>query len=48
MFIREKGHKTMSLTNYKLKDNAYMLDRLIDYAELRYSDTDIVTIERKA
>jgi len=48
LFIREKGHKTMSLTNYKLKDNAYMLDRLIDYAELRYSDTDIVTIERKA
>ena len=46
LFIREHGHKTMSLTNYKLKDNAYMIDRLIDYAELRYSDTDIVTIER--
>lgn len=47
LFIRERGHKVLSLTNYKLKDNTYVLDRVIDYAELRYSDSDIVTIERE-
>jgi len=46
LFIRERGHKTLSLTNYKMKDGAYILDRLIDYAELRYNENDIVTIER--
>ena len=46
LFIRERGHKTLSLTNYKMKDGAYILDRLIDYAELRYDENDIVTIER--
>lgn len=46
LFIRERGHKTLSLTNYKMKDGAYILDRLIDYAELRYNENDIVIIER--
>lgn len=48
LFIRERGHKSVSLANYKQRDNAYILDRVIDKAELRYSDNDIVTIERTA
>ena len=46
LFIREKGHKTVSLVNFKVKDNTYMLDRLIDQAELRFSDEAIVSIKR--
>ena len=48
LFIRERGHKTLSLATFKQKDHSYILDRVIDKAELRYSDTDIVTIERDA
>lgn len=47
LFIREKGHKAVMMANFKIKDNCYIIDRLIDVAELRYSDSDIVTIERK-
>ncbi len=47
LFIREKGHKSVLMANYKIKDNCYIIERLIDEAELRYSDTNIVTIKRK-
>ena len=47
LFIREKGHKSVLMANYKIKDNCYIIDRLLDEAELRYSDTEIVTIKRK-
>lgn len=47
LFIREKGKKTISLANFKVKDNCYIIDRVIDQAELRYSDNESVTIQRK-
>jgi len=46
LFIRERGHKGVSLANFKVKDNTYILDRVIDKAELRFSDSNIITIER--
>ena len=46
LFIREDGKKGVSLANYKVKDNCYIIDRVIDEAELRYSDNESVTITR--
>lgn len=47
LFIREPGKKDLSLANFKTKDNTYILDRVIDRAELRYGEHDIVKIERR-
>ena len=47
LFIRESGKKDLSLANFKAKGNCYTLDRVIDRAELRFGERDIVTIERK-
>lgn len=47
LFIREKGHKTVSLANFKVRHNTYILDRLIDAAELRFNETDSVSITRE-
>ncbi len=47
LFMKEPGKKDLSLANFKTKGNCYIIDRIIDRAELRYSDTDIVTIKRK-
>ena len=47
LFIREPGKKDLSLANFKAKGNCYTLDRVIDRAELRFGERDIVTIERK-
>ena len=47
LFIREPGKKDLSLVNFKTKDNCYVIDRIIDRAELRFGETDIVKIERK-
>ena len=47
LFIREPGKKDLSLANFKTKDNCYIIDRIIDRAELRYGESDIVRIERK-
>ncbi len=47
LFIKEPGKKDLSLANFKTKGNCYLIDRIIERAELRYSDTDIVTIRRK-
>lgn len=47
LFIKEKGHKSVSLANFKQKDNCYILDRVVNRAELRFGDSDLVTIERK-
>lgn len=46
-FIKERGHKTVNLANFTIKNNSYILDRIIDSGELRYSDNDIITIERE-
>lgn len=47
LFVREAGKKSISLINYKIKDNCYIIDRLLSEAELRFSDKEIVRIRRK-
>lgn len=47
LFVRGVGKKEMSLINYKVKDNCYIIDRVFDLAQIRESDTDIVSIKRK-
>lgn len=47
LFIREPGKKDLSLANFKTKNNCYIIDRIIDRAELRFGENDIVKIERK-
>lgn len=47
LFIRERGKKSVSLANFKVKDNCFILDRVIDEAELRYSDNVSVNITRE-
>lgn len=47
VFIREHGRKGVSLINFKVKDNCYILDRIVDQAELRFSDKDVLSIKRK-
>ena len=46
LFVRERGKRGVTLVNFKVKDNCFILDRLIDEAELRYSDKESVTITR--
>ena len=48
VFIRERGRKGVSLVNFKMKDNCYILDRVVDQAEMRFSDRDVVSIYRKS
>ena len=47
IFIREHGRSGVSLVNFKVKDNCYLLDRVVDQAELRFSDKEVVSITRK-
>ena len=44
LFIREKNKKSISMVNYKVKDDCYIVDKLFDEAQLRMNDKDIVTI----
>lgn len=48
LFIRERGHKSLTLTNFKLTGDTFVLDQVIDYAELRYGDNDYIVIKRKS
>ena len=47
IFIREHGRKGVSLVNFRVRDNCYILDRVVDQAELRFSDKDVISISRK-
>lgn len=44
LFIKEKGKKDLSLVNYRIKDNFYIVDRLFTQAELRVSEKESVKI----
>ena len=45
--MRAKNRKEMSLVNYTVKDNYYIIDKVFDVAQIRESDKDIVTIKHK-
>lgn len=47
IFVRAKNRKEMSLVNYIVKDNYYIIDKVFDVAQIRESDKDIVTIKHK-
>lgn len=47
LFTKEKGKKEVSLVNYKVKDNYYIVDRLFSEAQLRISDKEMITIKSK-
>ncbi|MEN6623323.1 MAG: TrbG/VirB9 family P-type conjugative transfer protein [Smithella sp.] len=44
LFIKEPGKKEISLVNYRVKDNYYIVDKVFIQAELRMSDQDKITI----
>lgn len=48
LFGRERGKKMLSMLNYSVKDNCYIVDRVCDEAELRVSekDSDKISIKR--
>lgn len=46
LFIRDKGAKKISLANFRTRQNAFVIDRVFDKAELKFSESDIVTITR--
>ena len=49
LFGRERGKKMLSMLNYSIKDNCYIVDRVCDVLELRVSDkdSDSIRIRRK-
>ena len=49
LFGRERGKKMLSMLNYSVKDNTYIVDRVCDEAELRVSENegDKIRIKRK-
>jgi type IV secretion system protein VirB9 len=47
LFIKEKGRKDLSLINFRIKDDFYIIDRILDMAELRVSDKEFIQIYRE-
>lgn len=47
LFVRARGKKQVELVNYRIKDNYYIVDRVIDMAEIRISDREKVTIKHR-
>ncbi len=49
LFGRERGKRMLSMLNYSIKDNCYLVDRICDELELRVSDkdSDKIRIKRK-
>ena len=50
LFGRERGKKLLSMLNYTIKDDCYIVDRICDEAELRVSDkdNDVIRIRRRS
>ena len=47
LFIKERGKKGVSLANYEVKGNNYILEKLVREMELRGSAKEIIKIKRK-
>ena len=47
MFIKERGKKEVSLANYEIKGDSYILEKLVREMELRSSAKEIIKIKRK-
>lgn len=46
LFIKEAKRKQISLVNFRVKDNYYIVDRVFTEAQLKVSDDDVVRIVR--
>ena len=47
LFIKEKGKKGVSMANYKIHENYYIVDRVANEIELRISENEIIKIKHK-
>jgi len=47
IFVKNKGKKGISMVNYQIRNNCYVLDRVADEIELRISDKEIIKIKHK-
>lgn len=44
LFVKEKGSKNLSIVNYRVKNNFYIVDRLFKNAEMRVSEKETIKI----
>ena len=47
LLIKERGKKGVSMVNYAIRGDSYILDRVADEMELRISDKEVVKIKRQ-
>ena len=47
IFVRSKNRKEMSLVNYTIKGKYLIIEKTFDIAQIRESDSDIITIKHK-
>lgn len=47
LFIKEANRKEVSLVNYNVKDNYYIVDKIFTEAQLKVSDKDTIKIKKK-
>lgn len=47
LFIKEPNRKEVSLVNYKVKDNYYVVDKIFKEAQLKLNDKDFIKIVAK-
>lgn len=47
VFVKIKGKKGISMANYKIQNNCYVVDRVADEIEVRFSEKEILKIKNK-
>ena len=47
VFVKIKGKKGVSMANYKIQNNCYVVDRVADEIEVRFSEKEILKIKNK-
>ena len=47
LFIRENGKKDLSLVNYKAKGSYLVVEKIFNQAQLRISDSEVITIQHR-
>ncbi|MBR6013535.1 MAG: TrbG/VirB9 family P-type conjugative transfer protein [Selenomonadaceae bacterium] len=48
VFVKNRGKKGLSMVNYKIRNDCYVLDRIADEIELRVSEKEILKIKNNA
>ena len=48
VFVKIKGKKGVSMSNYKIQNNCYVVDRVADEIEVRFSEKEILKIKNNA